>query len=288
MGRRLDRMLEPGERVVCRQAPGRNRRWLYAHVFAGLVLAGVLALWYFRLDPIILSGMAAVVLGFPALGLCLTLFLEDRWDEILLTDRRVLRRIIRDGQETVTEIPLVGVAAVELADATFGLAIEVKRRNGRETEIRDLRQTQAFAAALAEQTGLTRPPSVGRLEHLAFYCWFVGGMTVVGYFLLLFQHYALGSGDLALYIRLPLSFLGAIAVLFFGLWLGAHLGTLVAVALMPFFASAEQAGNWLRIRPHRRSDKWTLWKHPAYLRLASLVYGRPMHLNADGAERHVR
>lgn len=286
MASALDQLLRPGERVVYRQAPGRNRRWLYAHALAGPVLAGVLALWYFRLDPIILSGMAAVVIGVPALGLCLTLFLEDRWDEILLTNRRVLRRITRDGQETVTEIPLADVAAVELADTPFGLAAKIKRRDGRESEFRDLRQTQAFAAALAEQTGLARPASVGRLEHLALYCWFVGGLAVAGYLISLFQHYAAGSGNLAFYIELPLSFLGTIAVLLLGLWLGTHLATLVAVTLMPFFASAEQAGNWLRIRPHRQSNKWTLWKHPAYLRLASLVYGQSITTAADGDERN--
>jgi len=286
MAARLEQMLEPDERVVYRRAPGRNHRWVRVHALAGFVLAGVLALGFFRLDAIIAFGMAAVAIGSVALGMTLTLFLEDRWDEVLVTDRRVLRKATRQGKETVTEIPLDEVAAVALADAAFGLCVDIQRRDGRETRIRDLRQAQDFAAALAEQADLPRPPSVGRLEPLGFYCWFVGGIALAGCFLLLFQRHISHSDELEFYVELPLSLLGTIPVLLVGLWLGTHLATLLAVAFMPLFASAEQAGNWLRIRPHRRSHKWTLWKHPAYLKLASLVYGQSITTAADGDERH--
>ncbi len=121
---------------------------------------------------------------------------------------------------------------------------------------------------------------------MALYCTLFGGLTFATYFQVLFIRLATPPGNLELYTDIPLLIFGPVTALALGAWLGTHLAALVAVALMPLYASAEEAGNWLRMRPQGRLARWTLWKHPLYSRLAGLVYGRPLASADEGAERH--
>ena len=107
MANRIEDLLEPGERVVHREPSGWNRRLFWPFLLSSPVYAGVLALGFLRLDAPILFGMAGMVIACLAIGLVVTFSADDRSRESLITDRRVLHKTRREGQETVTEIPAV-------------------------------------------------------------------------------------------------------------------------------------------------------------------------------------
>ncbi len=284
MADKLDQFLQPAERVLYHEPPGWNPRVFWPIALAGPLVAGAFALGF--LDRATLTVMAGLVFLCVAWGFHMAFLVQGRSRESLLTDRRVLHKATRDGGEIVTAIPLADVAAVDLVDAIFSLTVKIARRGGQETPLRELRRAEDFASALAEQAKLPRPPWIGCLEHLALYCTLFGGLTFACYFQVLFIRFALPSDTLPLYAQIPLLILGPTIVLALAAWLGTHLAALVAVALMPLFASAEEAGNWLRMRPQGRLAGWTLWKHPLYSRLAGLVYDRPLAPADKGAERH--
>ena len=292
----LSLMLERGEGVVYREAPTWNPRLVWTHVLEGLLMAAIVALAYFGHSGV-LVGMAVAVVFWATPGYIRGYFFYVPSRASLITDRRVLSKTIRKGREIVTEIPLAEIAAVDVvepvelgpSDLPCSPFAVVRRRDGQETLFDDLPSAQDFAAALARQAGLTRPPSLGRLEHLAFYCLLFGGanLACLGG-LLLVQIMPFGT-DMRFFAELSLALLGLTAVFLAGMWLGTHLAALLAVALMPLYASAEQAGNWLRMRQQGRLAGWALWKRPAYFKLATLVYGRPLTPpTSDGGERHVR
>ena len=293
----LSLMLERGEGVVYREAPTWNPRLVWTHVLEGLLMAATVALAYFGLDSRILLGMAVAAVFWATRGYIRGYFFYVCSRASLITDRRVLSKAIRGGREIVTEIPLAEIAAVDVvepvelgpSDLPCSPSVVVRRHDGQESLFDELPSAQDFAAALARQAGLARPPSLGRLEHLTFYCLLFGGanLTSLGG-LLLVQIMPFGT-DMPFFAELSLALLGLTAVFLAGMWLGTHLAALLAVALMPLYASAEQAGNWLRMRQRGRLAGWALWKRPAYFKLATLVYGRPLTPpTSDGGERHVR
>ena len=283
---RLDDMLVAGERVVYRELPGWNPRVFWIFALVGPVLAGVLALGFFRLDPTMLIVMAGLVVGGIIYGLFNAFFILDRSRESLITDRRVLHKAMWEGRPTVTAIPLADIAAVDLEDAVFSLTVIVGRRDKQASHLPNLRRAEAFAVALAEQAELPPPPSVGRLEHLALYCSILGGVAFGAYFEVLLLRLAPPAIELPRFADTPLLTFGAATALVLGAWLGTHLAALLAVVFLPLFASAEQAGNWLRMRPQGRLAKWLLWKNPLHFKLAGLVYGQRLIPTGKKAERH--
>ena len=127
---------------------------------------------------------------------------------------------------------------------------------------------------------------MGRLEHLSSYCCLFGGVNLAVLSVILFMRFVAIPADLPLYAELSLLLLAVASLSVSAVWLGAHLAALLAVAFMPLFASAEQAGAWLRMRPQGRLAKWLLWKRPAYAKLAGLVHGWPLSPTGKEAERH--
>lgn len=300
MTSRLDAMLQPGERVVYRELPGWNPRSFWPMALEGPVLAALLAFGFYRpdavLDPFILFLMGLQVVIGIVYGLNQAFFKDDRSRESLITDRRVLQRATRDGRELVTDIPLAQVTAVDVIEVAefsqsvwpFGPCVVIRRHNEQEKRFSDLRKAGDFAAALAQQKNLPRLNSMGRLEHLSFYCCLFGGANLAVLSIYLFMRFVEILADLPPYAELSLLLLAVASLSVPAVWLGAHLAVLLAVAFMPLFASAEQAGAWLRMRPKSRLAKWMLWKHPIYFKLVGLVYGRPFTPANDRAERHVR
>lgn len=285
----LDRMLEPGEQVVWRDPRRALSVYFWPFALVSLLTAGTFLLLYLgRVDLSKLLTSCGIVLG---AGLCLMLFTElaarSSTKGTIVTDRRILHEIDLGNQIKLVEVPLAEIATVELANVGT-LSVKFGRKNGEIVRLGSLRRPQQLAAAAAQGAGLSGPALIGRLEALIIYCAVLGGLT--GFWLIrdLAGNLGISRVQLEGFGDIPHHVLGETVLNILGFWSGTHLAALIAFAIMPRLATAEEARAWLRLKPDTkglaRLSRWFGWKHPLYVKLASLIYGEPMNgSNAEAA-----
>jgi len=300
MASKLDHMLEPGERVVYRARQSVLEffvRFLGLGAALGAFAYGLhfLGVWaapeLFRTPPHRLVSLLAVLLA------CLLL----ARGKALVTDRRLLvgRGLYR---RHITQLPLSEVTEVTgLAEGSPRL-VAVESAGGRALVLDELPKARQLGMAVAEAAGLplpADPASVGeRAARVLKAGGFWGALPEAAVAMML-PALAVDPGEPAT--------LGAVVILLVpylifavpvGLALGWVFGSLlVLVCLRPLVTAKEieQALHTLQQMVNATSrhhdypyDDLDRWMRPLRIRLAGIVYGRPMRPSADGAKRHVR
>lgn len=153
---KLDRMLEPGEQVLCRDPSfWVPHRWV---LFIALAIP-----WYAVSEAFHLSGGVLLVFymalfwisyGFGSLG-----------TETLLTERRVLHKGRGENSARVN-LPLELVTKIEVRPCEYLTTVKLTKTDGQCVELFNLHRPQPFALALAEAAGVARPALIGPLIHI--------------------------------------------------------------------------------------------------------------------------
>lgn len=273
----LDMLRRPGERVVWRETPVWRWQWML-FVFLALVVAGIMGMidmaglknsaWIF------IFGVAVVLMTGGGSVEEPTLITEDR---ILRLGRR---RGFRGGRrDPAYATPLAEVGGVSLRDTGFDMCVELHRADSGGVDVLPSNQPQALAAAIAEAAGLGKAPRVGRLEHVADLCSIFGLMMlwIARPWIQSMITGPLGLGPLH-------DFTAGLVIVFVVMFvwvLGTLLVAVAAVLFMPFYATAEEAGTWFRLKPSRRLIRWLGWKSRPYAWLARLVYGSALTVSDE-------
>jgi len=221
--------------------------------------------------------------------------------EALVTNRRLLvgRGLYRPQ---ITELPLSMITRVPGLAVGSPHLIAVESAGGRAFVLNELPEARQLGRAVAEAAGLPLPAGPASVGERAARVLKAGGFwgTLPGFFaVLLIPLFVLDLGEPAT--------LGAFLVLFLpylifvgtaGVVVGWILGSLLVLACLRLLVTADEIEEALRtlqqmadaVARYQGShiDYLGYWSRPLVARLAAWVYGRPMHLNADGAERHVR
>lgn len=279
----LESHVRTDETVLWRETP--------MPIYRRIVLYVILVLWVAAtMNPIFIHGdenfrLAAygagvMFIGFGIVaGIILALGNRSGWEsgKTILTDRRVLhwdlRTRTRDENRLVT-IPLADVTGVGLSDSVETMTVRVDRPSPNPPRELASPRPQALAVALADAAGLRRPSLVGRLEHLPIVCLLLGGGPL-GIALGLWTPISFFNdpSDVSATVQILNGFGSAAFAIFIGIPLGIHLVAILAFMLMPRYAGAEEAGNWLGLRPRQMVFRRLGWKSRPYIWLAQRVYG---------------
>lgn len=259
-----------------------GRNWYF--VLIVVVLACSVGLAYFDVDGLFSLSIIPVVflllrLLFGPVGR------HNGGPQTILTDRRVLHLVPEasiGSEDGIVRIPLANVLGVGLLD--FGNAIGVRI----DRPVPDLPaklatpRPQELAAAVADATNLGRPGQIGRLEHLNFASLAVGWLSMIALLgaLLAFdplETKTTGSALLDMVVvpatLVSLSFLAFVVPM--------HLSAIAAFLLMPRYASMEEAGHWLGLKPTQPLFQKIGLKSRPYVWLARLRYGDALRVSAE-------
>ncbi len=258
MGRRLDKLIRPGERVVYR-----TRRTLAHLALPWIALAPFAAAWWAALSWY--QGDWAVdpnkIVPVVALWLIVTV---DRWGAAaLVTDRRVLHRggLIKPHVE---EIPLGHIERLERV--TFWITI--RRRSGEQAHITSVADTRGLAAAIVAETGVPAPaarkPKVKRWSD--FSEWFGLAAGFGGVFLayvLIDRSVDWGGLDFAVSFALVFALLPAFPL---ALSIGYGLGIVAFTPLLRLVLTADEARQLFNPEERAEIPPWlVLFAIPAAL-----------------------
>lgn len=282
MTSRLERMLEPGERVVYRDA--RSFVPLGWHYYLAVMALFSLALLVFdgHLRTLTIVGTMVVAMWI--------------WNEVavyavetVLTDRRILRKT-GWRQVEITGFPLAVVKTVSYRPTCYPGMVRLRKSNGGTEEFYGLRRPQAFAAVLADAAGVARPPLIGRLIEMMPYLCVFGGLPCAA--LLGWGLYELAQVTLPTWLLEDeasqfLALLCAVPVLAVGCFFGVHLVGLLGFAVLRPFVTFEEARNAICMESEgklaRRIDRMT---DPLFIWWTGLLYGRQVRCEDCMEERH--
>lgn len=210
--------------------------------------------------------------------------------ETLITEDRILqlgrlRGFWKPQRDPPFSVSLTDIADISLIDNGLHLLIGIRTVGNETTKPLYPIDPQTLAAKIAETAGLTSPPPVGRLDHVAGACGAIGLMACLiakpWIESALERHFGVALSNDLISIDAALFVLLSFPALFIIIALGTMLAAVAAVFFMPLYASVEEAANWFRLRPRRRLFRWLGWKSRPYLWLAGLVYGSDLRVSAE-------
>lgn len=251
----LDMLRKRSEKVIWRAKPIWSWKFSLFVILLGVAAATIKSLIYvdgllYFLDVVGILLIAAIT-GWGG-------------TDTMITENRILQLGRRRGfwggrQDPPYSVSLSELSNVSLQENGIYLRVGFRIAGSDRVDVLQPYQPQAFAAAIADSAGLTGPAPIGRLEHFAKIC------SVFGFAL-----YWIIKPWIEGRLTGPL-----------GLDLGSGLLTWdFAVFPMPYYASAEEAANWFRLRPRTRLFRWLGWKSRPYVWLARLVYRRDLKVCA--------
>lgn len=264
MASKLERMIQPGERVVFRTRMSWRHFLGLLVKFAPVVVGiGVLEFWY--------SGRPSIFLGVLCGAVLLGVWIYG--NEAVVTDRRVLHKT----RHSVTEIPFWHIQELVRVTEYYGT---LRDRSGLEVHLQFVPDFEGLAEAIVAQAGVPAPkPARGRVRswgvfgtYFAISCGFV--MVFLSY--VAFDQVLFDGLDIGLFLLFfPVYLFG----LPFALVIGFMVGQMSLVPVMRLFLGVEEARTFFNLVEENTADKrnWAAFVNYVPYRFArcfaSLLYG---------------